>query len=258
MKKPILIDLDGVLRVQNNPAKFIGEFLDFISKEELSACILSNSSTSSSSHVEKFFNEHSIQLSVPILTAIDAARVYVSERYDKIAVYVSENVIDQFSNYLEYEKPEAVLVGDIGDAWNYKLMQTIFEYVRNGADLIAAHKNKFWERPELGIQLDAGPFIHAIEYAASTTATLIGKPSPIYFESALKEIGFDLSNPFLMIGDDLDTDITGAKNLGATTILIYTGKTKPPINSKYKSVVDYEADNLLEVIKIIGKFELDK
>ena len=47
------------------------------------------------------------------------------------------------TDYLEYEKPEAVLVGDIGDAWNYKLMQTIFEYIRNGAELIAAHKNKY-------------------------------------------------------------------------------------------------------------------
>ena len=50
----------------------------------------------------------------------------------------------------------------------------------------------------------------------------------------------------------------GAKNLGATTILIYTGKTKPPLNTKYKSVVDYEANNLSEVIKIIEKFEIDK
>ena len=253
--KPILIDLDGVLRVKNEPAEYLEEFFHFLSEINVPACILSNSSVSSSKDINAFFYNHSIKQSIPILTAIDAAKIYVSDRYKKIAVYVSDMVVNQFADYLEYEKPEAVLVGDIGDAWNYKLMQTIFEYIRNGAELIAAHKNKYWVKPGLGIQLDAGPFIHAIEYAASAKATLIGKPSPIYFESALKEIGFDLSNPFIMIGDDLDTDICGAKNLGAETILIYSGKTNPPVNSKYKSVIDHEAYNLSDVIKIISNMK---
>lgn len=251
--KPLLIDLDGVLRVRNKPINDLNKFLSFIENKQIPACILSNSSTSSSQNVKEFFNKYSIQLSLPILTAIDAARVYISEKYRKVAVYVSENIIDQFADYLEFENPEAVLVGDIGDAWNYKLMQTIFDYIRNGAELIAAHKNKFWEKSDLGIQLDAGPFIHAIEYAASVEATLIGKPSPIYFEAALKRIGFDLSDPFLMIGDDLDTDIVGAKNLGAETILIYTGKTSPPVDSSYRIVIDHEANTLSDVINIMAE-----
>ena len=30
--------------------------------------------------------------------------------------------------------------------WNYEILQTIFDYIRNGAELIAAHKNKYWEK----------------------------------------------------------------------------------------------------------------
>jgi HAD superfamily hydrolase (TIGR01450 family) len=253
MQKPLLIDLDGVLRIGLKPAEDIIPFLGFLNENLIPTCILSNSSLYSSRHIYNFFESHSINIKLPIITAIDAAYNYINGKYNKVAVYTSENVIEKFSEFLEYENPEAVLIGDIGDVWNYRLMQTIFEYVQNGAELIAVHKNKFWNKPDVGIQLDAGSFIHAIEYASSSTATLIGKPSPLFFKLALQKIECDIKESFIMLGDDLDTDISGAKELGADTILIYTGKTKPPILDSYSDKIDHEAKNLLEVLEIIKK-----
>ncbi len=251
MQKPLLIDLDGVLRIGEKPAEGIIPFLFFLEQYSYPACILSNSTLYRSIHIYQFFNSHSINIKFPIITAIDAAYSYITEKYSKVAVYTSENVIDIFTKFLDYENPEAVLIGDIGDLWNYKLVQKIFEYVQNGAELIAAHKNKFWYKPADGIQLDAGPFIHAIEYATSSNATLIGKPSQSYFKSALQKIDCNIEESFIMLGDDLDSDLAGAKKLGAETILIYTGKTKPPIPENYTAKIDYEANNLLEVIEIL-------
>jgi HAD superfamily hydrolase (TIGR01458 family) len=251
MQKPLLIDLDGVLRIGKKPAEDIIPFLSFLNENLFPVCILSNSSLYSSKHIYKFFESHSINIKFPIITAIDAAYNYIYGKYKKVAVYTSENVIDKFSDFLEYENPEAVLIGDIGDVWNYRLIQTIFEYVQDGAELIAVHKNKFWNKPDVGIKLDAGSFIHAIEYASSSTATLIGKPSPLYFQSALNKIECDIEESFIMLGDDLDSDITGAKELGAETILIYTGKTKSPISNIYSDKIDHVANNLLEVLEIL-------
>lgn len=251
MKKPLLIDLDGVLRIGNQPANGLQEFLDFISNNSIDACILSNSSINSSEQIYQFFEKNDIHVKIPIITAIDAAYSYVSTKYSKVAAYTSENVIHIFADLLEFEHPEAVLIGDIGDMWNYNLMQTIFEYVRNGAELIAAHKNKFWDKPEKGIQLDAGPFIHAIEYATSTKATLIGKPSQIYFEMALKKINHNIDEKFIMLGDDLDSDIAGSKKIGAETILIFTGKTKCPVEESYLNNINHTANNLFNVIEIL-------
>ena len=205
--------------------------------------------------IQKFFNSNKIEIKIPIITAIDAAYNYLKGKYKKVAVYVSHNVVGEFSEFLEYENPEAVLIGDIGENWNYKLMQTIFEYVRNGADLIAVHKNKFWNVPNKGIQLDAGTFIHGIEFATNKTAKLIGKPSEIYFQSALKKIGFDINSKFIMLGDDLETDIMGSKLINAGTILILTGKTKLPIPNKFLHLIDQTANDLNEVIKIIENRE---
>ena len=254
MQKPLLIDLDGVLRIAGQPAKNLIEFLDFIDKNKIPACILSNSSISNSNQVHNYFKSNNIDLNIPIITAIDAAYDFIKRRYRKVAVYISENLTDMFSEFLDYENPEAVLIGDIGDIWNFKLMQIIFEYLRNGSVLIAAHKNKFWEKTGKGIQLDAGPFIHALEYAASTEAVLIGKPSELYFKSALSKIGFSDSHNFIMMGDDLDSDMKGAKKLDAETILILTGKTSLPISADAKKNVDRIAEDLLEVIDILSKF----
>lgn len=251
IRKSLLIDLDGVLRVENQPAEYLQTFLNELENKSIAACVLSNSSISSSVQIYNFFKSHSINIKLPIITAIDAAYNYVKQYYKKVAVYTSENVINLFDDVLDYKNPEAVLIGDIGNRWNYELMQKIFDYIMNGAKLIAIHKNKFWSKPKLGIQLDAGPFINALEYATSTDAILIGKPSKLYFESALQKIHKDLNSKFIMLGDDLDSDIKGAKKLNAETILIYTGKTKSPYPNDYKNFVDYEAHNLLDVIDIL-------
>ena len=43
MRKPLLIDLDGVLRIGDSTAPNIKEFLNFIETNKIPACILSNS-----------------------------------------------------------------------------------------------------------------------------------------------------------------------------------------------------------------------
>ena len=251
MQKPILIDLDGVLRLGNKPAEDIIYFLNFISQTKIPACILSNSSINTSEHIFNYFKTHSIKIELPIITAIDAAYSYINEKYNKVAVYTSENVIGKFADFLDYENPEAVLIGDIGNLWNYRLMQTIFEYLEKGAELIAVHKNKFWDKPTEGLRLDAGPFIHGIEYAAGITATLIGKPSHLYFNSALKKIGFEANQSFIMLGDDLKSDMAGAKELNAYTILMLTGKSKLPVSEKDKKNINYFAESLTQAVEII-------
>ncbi len=254
--KPLLIDLDGVLRIGNRPAEGLQKFLDFLNSNNANACVLSNSSLYSSDEVYDFFNQHNIKINLPIITAIDAGFKYVNQKYKRVAVYCDENVKFLFESMLNYKNPEAVLIGDIGSAWNYNILQQIFEFVQNGAELITIHKNKFWNKEGEGIKLDAGPFVNAIEYATSVKATLIGKPSELYFKSALSLLNNFKNNEtqnFIMLGDDLESDIKGANQLGAETILIFTGKTKPPIPANYKPFVNYTANNLDEVIKLLKK-----
>lgn len=253
MKLPILIDLDGVLRLDKEPAPHIEEFFEYIKKSKRKACILSNSTLSTANDVRTFFEFNGIHTNIPILTASEAAAMYARSRYRRVAVYCTDHIKTLFNGILDYEHPQAIIIGDYGKKWDFTTMNEIFKKVHEGAEIIAMHKNRYWKTAEDGKLMDVGPFVVAIEYAANKPSTLIGKPSPLYFSSALNLLGFDLSQKFLMLGDDMETDIQAAKNLGADSILIYTGKTQYPLPSDSVIKPDFEAMNLLEVIELLEK-----
>ena len=121
-----------------------------------------------------------------------------------------------------------------------------------GADLVAMHKNKYWN-PSGELLIDAGAFITGIEFASDKKAILIGKPSPLYFKAALESINSKIEDGFFMIGDDIENDIKAAQDIGGKGILIYTGKTKFPLDKSLNIKPDFEARSLKEVISILKK-----
>lgn len=245
---PFLIDFDGVLKINNSPAPDVKFFLSFLSQNKIRACIISNSTLRTGDLVTEFFSSHNIKLDIPAITAFDSTLIYVKKNYKKAAVYCREYLQHHFDGIIDYKNPEAVVIGDISDKWNYNVMNEIFRFVNDGADFIAMHKNKFW-KPEGELVLDAGAFISAIEYAAGREATVLGKPSSFYFKSVLEIIGADPDDGFIMIGDDIENDIEGAQKAGGKGVLIYTGKTSYPHNHQ-RIKPDFEINTLTELTKL--------
>jgi ribonucleotide monophosphatase NagD (HAD superfamily) len=66
-----------------------------------------------------------------------------------------------------------------------------------GAPLIAIHCGRYYKRSD-GLALGPGPFVRALEYASDCCSEVVGKPSPIFFQSALGD-----TDPVyaVMIGD---------------------------------------------------------
>ncbi|MFN3693747.1 MAG: HAD-IIA family hydrolase [Ignavibacterium sp.] len=252
MKKniPLLIDFDGVIKLGNKIAPDAKNFFTFIEKECIPACILSNSTLRTSELMKNFLLERSLKLEIPAFTAFDVTLEYVKKHYSKVKVYCRDYLLHHFEGMIDEHKPEAVVIGDIGDRWNYETMNEIFNYVMNGAEMVAMHKNKFW-LPERKLILDAGAFITAIEYATDKKATVIGKPSPLYFSTALEELGFSDNQEFIMIGDDLENDILAAQKIGGRGILILTGKTKSSDIKEAKP--DFAVNSLSEAIPVLSE-----
>lgn len=69
-----------------------------------------------------------------------------------------------------------------------------------------------------------GPFVAALEVASQRRAEVVGKPSPKFFEGALKDLGLDSPSQAVMIGDDVNDDVRGAMATGMGGILVRTGK----------------------------------
>lgn len=250
--KPLLVDLDGVLKIGDSPAPDVKEFLDFIQQNKIPSCILSNSTLRTGDLVKEFFSSHNIELSIPAITAFDATLSFVKQNYNKVQVYCREYLIHHFTGLIDEKNPEVIVVGDIEDKWNYQIVNDIFKKVFAGADLIAMHKNKYWN-PHGELLIDTGAFIAAIEFASGKEGILIGKPSPLYFKAAIEKIGAKIQDGFFMIGDDIENDIKAAQDVGGIGILIYTGKTSFPPNNSTNIKPDFEVHSLKEAIEVIGK-----
>jgi len=248
----ILIDFDGIIRIGNKIADDAKEFLTFLRDKKIPHFIISNSTLNSSTDIKLFLKQNNIDFDVNAMTTVDAALQYIKNNNLKVAVYCENKIKELFKEYIEETKPNAVLIGDIGNKWSYETLNKIFRTVMNGADIIAMQKNKFWNPDGKGLVLDAGAFISAIEYASSKQSILIGKPSPIYFHSVLDSLGYKNGDNFYMIGDDLETDIEASQKIGGKGILVFTGKTKYPIGNEVKIRPSYTANNLMEVIVILS------
>ena len=126
---------------------------------------------------------------------------------------------------------EVVLVGgadetaETGQVFAYDNLNRAFAELRAGARLVCLHKNRWWQTGR-GPQLDAGALVAGLEYAAEVEAEVIGKPTAAYFEAALAELDAAPGDA-VMVGDDVEADIGGAKRIGMKGVLVRTGKFRP-------------------------------
>jgi 4-nitrophenyl phosphatase len=75
---------------------------------------------------------------------------------------------------------------------------------------------------EEGLYPGAGSILAAITAATGVNPTVIGKPEPLMFQIALRQMGVQPAET-AMIGDRLETDILGGQRAGLKTILVETG-----------------------------------
>jgi HAD superfamily hydrolase (TIGR01458 family) len=123
------------------------------------------------------------------------------------------------------EDPQAVVIGDLGPAWSFEVMNRVFRWLVDGAGFVALHRNRYW-RSGGELVLDVGAFVAAFEHATGREATLVGKPSRALFEEACRSMRLEVSD-VVLVGDDVTTDVAGAQALGARGILVRTGKFRP-------------------------------
>jgi len=122
------------------------------------------------------------------------------------------------------DRIDAVLVGDMGADWTFGALNRAFRALREGALLVACQRNRCWKEPE-GLSLDAGAFVAALEWGASVTATVIGKPRPAIFRAAIRSLD-TAEGEVVVVGDDLEADVAGARALGLRGVLVLSGKTR--------------------------------
>ena len=77
----------------------------------------------------------------------------------------------------------------------------------------------------LFVRIEARAASHrpALQRTTEFEAEVVGKPSRAYFEAALAELGA-AADEAVMVGDDVESDVVGAKAAGLRGVLVRTGK----------------------------------
>lgn len=113
---------------------------------------------------------------------------------------------------------ELVVVGG-HSAFDFAELRAATRALANGAQLIAAGRDRAVPMRD-GPEPATGAILAAVETASGVTATVVGKPEPFIFEIAREALECER---VAVVGDNLASDIAGAKRSGLDAILVLTG-----------------------------------
>jgi HAD superfamily hydrolase (TIGR01458 family) len=248
----ILFDLDGVLYVGDQVIDGAVDTILYVKEQQITHRFVTNTTTQS----RKALSQKLHALGFPIephdiLSTPVAACEYLRQRQPRSCYFlVSEAVRDEFREFATSESsPDVVVIGDIGRIWSYDLVNHIFQMVMAGADLIALHKGKYWQTPE-GLRVDIGAFIAGLEYVTGVEATVIGKPSPAFFQAAVHELDLP-KDKIVMVGDDIYADVGGAQQCGIRGILVQTGKYRQEAVAASSIIPDATLDSIAHLVQYL-------
>lgn len=251
--KGILFDLDGVLYVGSQVIEGAIDAVDRIRASGIACRFVTNTSTLSLDTLQHKINSlgFSIQKN-EIVSAPQAALLYLRHQPDPVCrLLLADDVKIDFMEFRQSDiEAGYIIVGDIGSAWTYPLMNEVFHCLMNGAKLIAIHKNRFWQT-ESGLQMDIGGFVEALEYASGVKAIMIGKPANDFFQMVLKDMGLK-SSEAVIIGDDIDADVAGGQQAGLRGILVRTGKYRQSYCIASKIKPDLVIDSIKDLPDVLG------
>ena len=251
--RALLLDLDGVLYVEDDPIAGAPEAIERLRGGHLTLRFVTNTTAHSRERtLDKLarlgFAVEDHELVTPAALAVRRCR---ERGHTRVALVMNDEVKRDFTALEEAAgKADAVIVGDLGPAFGYDVLNGAFRQVMEGAELIALQKNRYWLRAD-GMALDVGPFVAALEYATGRQAYVVGKPAHTFFESIVSELDVDATEA-VMVGDDIESDIGGAQDAGLAGVLVRTGKYREDAVRASGIAPAATVDTIAEVPGLLG------
>jgi HAD superfamily hydrolase (TIGR01458 family) len=247
----VLLDIDGVLHVSGKPVPGAPEAVARLREDGHRLRFVTNNTTRARAALAADLQGIGVELDEDEIetTALAAARSLEGLRVLPLTL---EAVHGDLARHVELvdRGADAVLVGGADEtdepertfAWSR--LDRAFAELEGGARLVCLHRNRWWQT-SAGPKLDSGAVVAGLEYAAGVEAEVVGKPSPAYFEAALGALDAEPGET-VMVGDDVEADVSAAIRLGLHGVLVRTGKfreatlaaAEPPPDAVLDSIAD--------------------
>ncbi|NWF25012.1 HAD-IIA family hydrolase [Streptomyces sp. PKU-EA00015] len=249
----VLIDIDGVLTVSWKPLPGAVEAMRHLREHRVPLALLTNTTFRTRSSIATVLAQAGFPVAAEdVLTAPAATAVYLTEHFPgaRCLLLNSGDIADDLAGVtlIEPDDPapaDVVVVGGAGPEFDYASLNRAFAHLRQGARLVAMHRNLYW-RTESGLTLDTGAFLLGLERAADVEAEVIGKPAAAFFATALSRVGAAASET-LMVGDDIESDVLAAQRNGLTGVLVKTGKYRRETHEAASGTPDHVLDSFADV-----------
>jgi HAD superfamily hydrolase (TIGR01458 family) len=242
--RALLLDMDGVLILRGEPIAGAAEALAALDARGFPYLLATNTSLVSRATLARDLGSVGLAVGADrIVTAASAAAAHVRRRFggERMYVMATPDARDEFEGLRLLSNEEAadpgaraavVVVGDAGQDFTPRNLQSAFTLLRGGARFVAMHKNRWWLTPA-GPTLDSGGYVVALEYVTQRRALVVGKPSRPFFAEGVRRLdemvaaagGRPLApGEVAMVGDDLWNDVRGGQKAGLRGVFVRSGK----------------------------------
>ena len=227
--RAILIDIDGTLLCGHLALPGLVELFDFMHAHQIRFQVASNNATQTLAAYQQKFSSFSARLDIEnILTCSTVTAMYLQGKYPGGSVYmIGQSGLDEALTQAGIQiisgmnaKVDAVVVG--GDySLTYEKLKYASLHIQQGAEFIGTNPDLLYPTDE-GLVPECGMTLVVLETATLVKPIIMGKPNHFMFELGMQRMG-TAPNHTAILGDRLETDIQGGKNVGMRSILVETG-----------------------------------
>ena len=223
-----LLDLDGVVYLGDAPLPGARGSLQRLRDRRKTLRFLTNDPRPTRQDVAARLNGYGIDARTEeIVTCGAATAAYLRENgFESVYVLGSDSLSqekEQSGLRLSNDDADVVVVG-CDEGICYPDIRRASRLIYRGAEFVATNEDPTFPTPQ-GPAPATGTILAAVRAASGREPVVVGKPNGAMFEAALE--GVD-SEPAIMIGDRLDTDIAGARRHGLPGILVdHDGRAEP-------------------------------
>jgi HAD superfamily hydrolase (TIGR01450 family) len=236
----LLVDLDGVVYRGRNPVPGVAAVLrERAAKGDRVIYVTNNSSRHRDEYRAQLAGMNLPLADESIVTAARATAVMLNERTPRprLAMVLggpglARELRDEGIRVVAptdrglATKPDTLVVG-VDFRLSYGRLSVAADAARAGALFVATNRDPIYPAADDHLFAGAGSIVAAVAVASGRQPdVVVGKPEPGLFRAAA-EVGGARVEDAVVIGDNLFSDIAGARNVGARSILMLTGVTTP-------------------------------
>jgi 4-nitrophenyl phosphatase len=227
----ILLDLDGTVYHEDHALPGAVELIRRLQREDRKYACLTNS-TSSPQRLVKRLARMGVEVDPEhIYTAAAAAVDYVLETFGphpRVYNLATEGIHEMLEGKVKWvekadESCDAVICGVPLSVYatSDDRRRAAMLLLRDGAALVGICADRVYPSPR-GLEFGVGALASMLAYAANITPVYCGKPEQLFFHELCHRVQARCEN-CLLIGDNLESDIAGAKSVGMRTAMVLTG-----------------------------------